>query len=185
MQAAIDLLNAPNPVGNGESPQGLEFVVSGSLACRARPMPSHERGRLVEKEEFCVLPRGSSQRAFDSREHCTYAIAAYVITAYTLPPMGAKKSMDLRRTHLQQILREMRVTAGLNQVDLAARLGTDQSFVSRFERGERRLDLVELADICASCETSLRALVSRFEIKKSGTAESVTQPDKTSPSAHK
>lgn len=99
--------------------------------------------------------------------------------------MGAKKSMDLRRTHLQQILREMRVTAGLNQVDLAARLGTDQSFVSRFERGERRLDLVELADICASCETSLRALVSRFEIKKSGTAESVTQPDKTSPSAHK
>jgi transcriptional regulator with XRE-family HTH domain len=34
--------------------------------------------------------------------------------------------------------------AGLRQVDLAARLGKPQSFVSKVERGERRLDVVEL-----------------------------------------
>lgn len=77
------------------------------------------------------------------------------------------------------------MTAGLNQVELAARLGTDQSFVSRFERGERRLDLIELADICTSCETSLGALVGRFEMKGSRTLESVVELEKIAPSGHK
>ena len=34
--------------------------------------------------------------------------------------------------------------AGLRQIDLAERLGKPQSFVSKVERGERRLDVVEL-----------------------------------------
>jgi transcriptional regulator with XRE-family HTH domain len=41
-------------------------------------------------------------------------------------------------------LREARRQAGLTQTDVARRLGKPQSFVSKCESGERRVDLVEL-----------------------------------------
>lgn len=44
-------------------------------------------------------------------------------------------------------LRHARVRAGLSQTELAARLSEPQSFVSRFERGERRLDVVEYIQV--------------------------------------
>lgn len=44
---------------------------------------------------------------------------------------------------LLKVLVDARRRAGLRQVDLAERLGKPQSFVSKFERGERRLDVVE------------------------------------------
>jgi transcriptional regulator with XRE-family HTH domain len=45
---------------------------------------------------------------------------------------------------LRRILVERRTAAGLSQVTLAERLGRPQSFVSKVENGERRLDVVEL-----------------------------------------
>jgi transcriptional regulator with XRE-family HTH domain len=45
---------------------------------------------------------------------------------------------------LRRILVERRTAAGLSQVTLAERLGRPQSFVSKVENGERRLDIVEL-----------------------------------------
>lgn len=44
---------------------------------------------------------------------------------------------------LVECLIQARHDAGLRQEDLADRLGKPQSFVSKVERGERRLDLVE------------------------------------------
>jgi len=41
-------------------------------------------------------------------------------------------------------LRAARLEAGLTQEEVAERLGTSQSFVSRSETGERRLDVIEL-----------------------------------------
>lgn len=46
------------------------------------------------------------------------------------------------------LLRRTRVEAGLTQVALAEKLGQTQSFVSKVERGERRLDVVELRWWC-------------------------------------
>ena len=45
------------------------------------------------------------------------------------------------------LLVEARRDAGLTQVALAKKLGRPQSFVSKFERGERRLDVTEFLDV--------------------------------------
>jgi transcriptional regulator with XRE-family HTH domain len=45
-------------------------------------------------------------------------------------------------------LREAREAAGLSQIDLALRLGTTQSIVSKCELGRRRLDVIELREWC-------------------------------------
>lgn len=42
-----------------------------------------------------------------------------------------------------EILVTARKAAGLRQEDLAARLGKSQSFVSRIESGQRRVDVIE------------------------------------------
>ena len=44
----------------------------------------------------------------------------------------------------RQLLIEARKRKGLTQAQVAARLGKLQAFVSKYERGERRLDIVEL-----------------------------------------
>ena len=64
---------------------------------------------------------------------------------------------------LRVLLCALRNQAGLRQIDLADRLGKPQSFVSKYESGERRLDLIELRQICQVLHLSLSALVERFE----------------------
>lgn len=53
---------------------------------------------------------------------------------------------------LIRTLIDARQSAGLRQVDLAERLGKQQSFVSKFERGERRLDAVEFLIVARALE---------------------------------
>lgn len=61
------------------------------------------------------------------------------------------------------ILRELRHEAGLTQVEVADRLDEPQSFVSKYESGERRLDVVELRLVAEALETTLSAVVTRLE----------------------
>jgi len=46
------------------------------------------------------------------------------------------------------ILRDARKRADVTQLDLATRIGNTQTFISKVERGERRLDVVELVEFC-------------------------------------
>lgn len=56
-----------------------------------------------------------------------------------------------RSERFRDLLRQARVDAGLTQVELAAKLGKPQSYVSKAELGERRLDFLETLDYCAAC----------------------------------
>lgn len=74
-----------------------------------------------------------------------------------------KKAYIERRNRLTTLLREMRVAAGLTQTELATRLGKDQTFISKYESGERRLDVLELREICRAIGVSLEEFVKRLE----------------------
>jgi len=45
---------------------------------------------------------------------------------------------------------QARKDAGLTQTELATRLGRPQSFVSKYENGERRLDVLEFLEVIRS-----------------------------------
>jgi transcriptional regulator with XRE-family HTH domain len=68
---------------------------------------------------------------------------------------------ELRR--LGSLLRQLRLRAGLTQVHLAASLGRSQSFVTKYESGRRRLDIVELAQVCAGLGVDLEECVRLFK----------------------
>ena len=67
---------------------------------------------------------------------------------------------------LLALLLEARTAAGMTQKELAAKLGRQQSFVSKTENGERRLDVIEFMDVCrvegATAESSLLYLLTRL-----------------------
>jgi transcriptional regulator with XRE-family HTH domain len=55
-------------------------------------------------------------------------------------------------------LAEVRKAAGVTQQEAAKRLKKPQSFVSSYESGQRRLDLLELARVAAALDADLRQL---------------------------
>jgi len=61
---------------------------------------------------------------------------------------------------LREILREKRLSAQLKQADLAKRLRQYQSFVSKYESGERRLDVIELRTVCEALGTTIDEILS-------------------------
>lgn len=77
-----------------------------------------------------------------------------------------QKSIYTReQERLQAVLRQIRLEAGLRQADVAKRLGQPQSFVSKYESGQRRLDLVELRQVCQAVGVPLEQFVKRFEAR--------------------
>jgi transcriptional regulator with XRE-family HTH domain len=64
---------------------------------------------------------------------------------------------------LLELLREARRAAGLTQVELAEKVGQSQSFVSKVEKGERRLDVIQLRTLCLALGTTLPAVVAQLE----------------------
>jgi transcriptional regulator with XRE-family HTH domain len=58
-----------------------------------------------------------------------------------------KSAFTRKHDHFRRLLTDARRQAGLTQEALAGRLGRPQSFVSKCERGERRLDVIEFLDV--------------------------------------
>jgi transcriptional regulator with XRE-family HTH domain len=77
-----------------------------------------------------------------------------------------KSTFSRKYDYFRALLIEARRNAKLTQVDLAERLRRPQSFVSKYERGERRLDVIEFLDVAVV----LRIDVSTFLKKLDGKA---------------
>jgi len=67
------------------------------------------------------------------------------------------------QSRLVRLLRQVRAERGLRQTDLARKLRRGQSFVSKYESGERRLDLPEIAAVCSAVGLTLSEFVRRLE----------------------
>lgn len=55
---------------------------------------------------------------------------------------------------LREILVQARLSAGLKQDTVAERLDKPQSYVSKVEKGERRLDVIEFVRVCQAIGSS-------------------------------
>lgn len=63
----------------------------------------------------------------------------------------------------RQLLRRRREVAGITQVQLAEALHETQSFVSKCERGERRLDVVQLRSFCRALKIDFVEFLVEFD----------------------
>lgn len=70
-----------------------------------------------------------------------------------------------RREHVVflEVLKRMRVESGMTQAQCSAALGRPQSFMSDVERGVRRLDTVQLRDLCEVLGGDLISFTKSFE----------------------
>lgn len=64
---------------------------------------------------------------------------------------------------MRELVRKLREEAGLRQVDLAERLKRPQSFVSKYESGERTLDFLEVREVCQALGVPLVDFVRRLD----------------------
>ena len=62
-----------------------------------------------------------------------------------------------------RLMKAARKKSGVTQVELAERLGQTQSFVSKIERGDRRLDIVQLRSILREFSVTLPQFVAQLE----------------------
>jgi transcriptional regulator with XRE-family HTH domain len=62
-----------------------------------------------------------------------------------------------------EVLVEARSRSGVTQIELAKRVQMTQSAISKVERGERRLDVVELHEWCQAIGASFRAFTAELD----------------------
>jgi transcriptional regulator with XRE-family HTH domain len=70
---------------------------------------------------------------------------------------------NYQREKLHELLRRIRQEKGIRQVELAEKLGVPQSFISKYESGDRALDILELRQICKAIGISLEEFVRKLE----------------------
>ena len=69
---------------------------------------------------------------------------------------GCVKSIyDQRYIEVVALVRQARERSGLTQLEVAQRLGRPQSYLSKVETCERRVDLIELMQLCRAIGTTL------------------------------
>jgi len=85
---------------------------------------------------------------------------------------------------LRKLVREVRIDAGVTQETLSVQLGRSQSFVSDIERGVRRIDAIELRDLCHLLGIDLAHFLSvleeRIAVGKGGLRRTPAMPKKRS-----
>lgn len=67
--------------------------------------------------------------------------------------------------YFRSLLVTAREKAGLTQVEVSAKLGHPQSFVAKYEGGERRLDVVEFIQVCAALGVDAQTVLADVQAK--------------------
>ena len=67
--------------------------------------------------------------------------------------------------HFRALLVASREHSGLTQAEVAAHLRRPQSFVAKYEGGERRLDVIEFLQICDALKTNPHEFISALQAK--------------------
>lgn len=95
--------------------------------------------------EYSAVFSHEHTRQYADSAYCkTYAIITYKQPRReALSAAGALHDQEYRQ--FLERLKQARLDAGMTQKEVAKELGKDQSFVSRSETGERRVDVIELA----------------------------------------
>lgn len=60
------------------------------------------------------------------------------------------------------LLKKLRIQSGLTQAQLAQKIHESQSYVSKYESGEQRLDLNEIHKICSFLEIDLLEFIRKY-----------------------
>jgi len=74
----------------------------------------------------------------------------------------ARSRDSSRYLRFREILIDERQKAGLTQQQLAQKLESSQAFVSNYERGERRLDVIEFVEVCEALGISPERLIKKM-----------------------
>ncbi|MGH9753833.1 MAG: helix-turn-helix domain-containing protein [Blastocatellia bacterium] len=69
--------------------------------------------------------------------------------------------------YFRSLLISAREKSGLTQADVSSRLGRPQSFVSKYESGERRLDVVEFVEVCTALGVAPKTIISKIAARLS------------------
>lgn len=75
-----------------------------------------------------------------------------------------KSQHTQKYAQLLEALRAARKKAGLTQLEVAEKLDTYASYVSKCESGERRIDVIELAEFCRLYGVSLTAFLKKIDL---------------------
>jgi len=63
----------------------------------------------------------------------------------------------------RELIIQSRKDAKITQVELSERLGRPQSFVSKYESGERRLDVIEFIQVCDALNASSQKILNSLK----------------------
>lgn len=85
-------------------------------------------------------------------------------------PETKKKETRLHSSHysddyrvLLELLREAVADAGVTQVEMAARLNSNQPYVSKILTGRQSINVVELRNVCRAAGVSFPNLMAKFD----------------------
>ena len=74
----------------------------------------------------------------------------------------SKSAFTQSNDEFRALLKELRVGKGLTQADVAETLHLPQSYVSKIETGERRMDFVETAAFCDAIGVDIATFAKLF-----------------------
>jgi len=75
----------------------------------------------------------------------------------------SKSLFTRKHTQLRKLLTKARKEAKLTQTALAHRLNRRQAYISRIERGERRIDVVEFLDLAHAIGFNPAKFITEFD----------------------